>query len=320
MRIAVRLNAELKGGVEVGRFRIGAHQTVVAAIYILMLAYPVKALAQEGSSLLDKQALPDAPDIHLATVPASDSMQGQTSNGTIPCPIPGRPGSDRDAPASSVFACDPTSIRVTASVAQIAEAQISLEEKQRILGIMPNFFTAYAPNPAPLSRKQKFTLAFKSATDPVAFMISGAYAGVEQANNTYSGFGQGPEGFAKRYAANYADTFVGTMISSAAFPSLLKQDPRYFYQGTGSVRSRVIHAISCSVLSKGDNGHWQPSYSGILGGFAAGAISNLYYPAQNRNGLSLTFGNAATGIVSGALQNLLQEFVIKKFTPRVPRY
>jgi len=211
-------------------------------------------------------------------------------------------------------------VQVTASTQQIAQEQIVQEEKQRVLGIIPNFYIAYAPNPAPLSSRQKFHLALRSSIDPVAFITSGVYAGIEQADNTFSGYGQGMQGYTKRFAANYADTFIGTMISSAILPSVLKQDPRYFYKGTGTIRSRAFYAIANAVISKGDNGHWQPSYSSIIGGLAAGGISNLYYPAHDRNGVSLTFENALSGIASGAVQNLFQEFFIRKLTPKVPDY
>ena len=211
-------------------------------------------------------------------------------------------------------------VRVTASTEQIAQEQVNQEEKQRVLGIIPNFYVVYAPNPAPLNARQKFHLALKSAMDPVAFVTSGVYAGIEQGNNDFSSYGQGAQGYTKRCLANYADTFIGTMISSAGLPSLLKQDPRYFYKGTGTTGSRAFYAIASAVISKGDNGHWQPSYSSIIGGLAAGGISNVYYPARDRNGVSLTFENALTGIASGAIQNLFQEFLIRKLTPKVPDY
>ena len=81
------------------------------------------------------------------------------------------------------------------------------------------------------------------------------------------------------------------MIGDAILPSILKQDPRYFYKGSGTTRSRILYALANAVVCKGDNGHWQPDYSGILGSLAAGGISNLYYPASNRNGVQLTFEN-----------------------------
>jgi hypothetical protein len=211
-------------------------------------------------------------------------------------------------------------VRVTATAEQIAQEQVVQEEKQRVLGIIPNFYIAYASNPAPLNSRQKFHLALKSTTDPVAFLTSSVYAGIEQANNNFAGYGQGVQGYTKRFAANYADTFIGTMISSAALPSLFKQDPRYFYKGAGTIRSRTLYAIANAVVSKGDNGRWQPSYSSVIGGLAAGGISNLYYPARDRHGFSLTFENTLTGFASGAVQNLIQEFFIRKLTPKVPDY
>jgi hypothetical protein len=149
-------------------------------------------------------------------------------------------------------------------------------------------------------------------------MVGGA-AGVQQAQNHFQGYGQGAQGYAKRFGAGYADTVAGTFVGSAILPSILKQDPRYFYKGTGSVRSRFLYAIANAFICKGDNGRWQPNYSSMLGSVAAGAISNIYYPAQDRDGVDLTFENAAIGIGSGALTNVLQEFLIKKLTPKTPK-
>lgn len=209
-------------------------------------------------------------------------------------------------------------VEVRLKPAEIAQEQVQVEEKQRILGAIPNFYVSYVPNAAPLTTKQKFQLAWKSTIDPVSFGITGAIAGVEQLDNAYGGYGQGAEGYAKRYGASYADLVSGTFIGGAILPSLLKQDPRYFYKGTGSRKSRFFYAVAMSVVCKGDNGHWQANYSGILGGLAAGGISNLYYPDNDRNGLSLTFENAAIGIGEGAAVNVIQEFIIRKLTPHSP--
>jgi hypothetical protein len=81
----------------------------------------------------------------------------------------------------------------------------------------------------------------------------------------------------------------------------------------------MLYAVANSVICKGDNKQWQPNYSNILGSLAAGGISNLYYPARDRNGASLTFENAAIGVGATAISNLLQEFVIRKLTPKVSR-
>jgi hypothetical protein len=211
-------------------------------------------------------------------------------------------------------------VRVTASQEEIAQAQIKEEETQRVLGVIPNFYVSYVPNASPLTKRQKLDLAWKTAIDPVSFLAAGAFAGIEQADNTFSGYGQGAQGYAKRFAASYGDGVIGNMIGGAMLPSLLKQDPRYFYKGTGTTQSRVLYAIANAVICKGDNGHWQANYSGILGGLAAGGISNLYYPASNRDGLTLTFENALIGTGEAAAQNLFQEFVVRRLTPKLPKY
>ena len=189
-----------------------------------------------------------------------------------------------------------------------------------MFGFIPNFYVTYDPHPVSLTSKQKFELAWKTTVDPVTFAIIGGIAGVQQAENAFSGYGQGAQGYAKRYAASYADVVTGTLLGSAILPSLLKQDPRYFYKGTGSTRSRSLYAIANSVICKGDNGRWQANYSNILGNLAAGGISNLYYPAQNRNGAALTFENAAIGIGATAAANLVEEFLMRKLTPNVPNH
>jgi hypothetical protein len=210
-----------------------------------------------------------------------------------------------------------TEVRVTPPTFEIAEEQIKEQEKQKALGFIPNFYVSYVPNAAPLAPRQKFELAWKTMIDPVTFGITGAIAGIQQAQNDFSGYGQGADGYAKRYGAAYADAAIGTMIGGAILPSLFKQDPRYFYKGTGSFRSRFLYAIANAVVCKGDNGKWQANYSGLLGGLAAGGISNLYYPASDRDA-GLTFQNFAIGIGAAAAANVLQEFVVKKLTPNLP--
>ena len=209
-------------------------------------------------------------------------------------------------------------VEVTESQAQLAEDEVKVEEKQRVLGVIPNFYVSYLPHAVPLTPRLKFQLAWKSILNPYTFGITGGIAGIEQAENAFSGYGQGAQGYAKRYGAAYADLVTGTFIGGAILPSLFKQDPRYFYKGTGSKKSRLLYAIAMSVVCKGDNGRWQLDYSGIMGGLAAGGISNLYYPDQNRNGVALTFENALIGIGGGAAGNILQEFVVRRFTPHVP--
>jgi hypothetical protein len=246
-----------------------------------------------------------------------------TSNGFATQVVTGalRPGQTYEANAIVLTMNGTTSdVIVTASQVEIAQELLKQEETQRVLGVIPNFYVTYVPNAPPLTSKQKFNLAWKSSIDPVTFLAVGVFAGTEQAANSFSGFGQGAQGYAKRFGAGYADSFIGAMIGGAILPSWWNQDPRYFYKGTGSTRSRVMYAIENSVICKGDNGHWQVNYSAIIGGLAAGGISNLYYPPGSRSGAGLTFENALIGTAGSAVQNLFQEFVIRKLTPRVPNY
>jgi hypothetical protein len=198
---------------------------------------------------------------------------------------------------------------------ELAEVQIREEEKQRVFGIIPNFYVTYDRNAVPLTAKQKFGLAWKSSTDPITFLGVGAIAGINQAANSWSGYGQGMQGYAKRYGATYGDVFSGTYIGGAILPSLLKQDPRYFYKGTGSKRSRLFYAIASSFICKGDNGRWQPNYSNVGGNLAAGGIANLYYPASNRHGASLVFSTAAIRLTETTVANIFQEFIVPRWTP-----
>jgi hypothetical protein len=249
-----------------------------------------------------------APGSFLLTISAPN-FATQTSSGAL------QPGEARIVPPISlILAAATTQVRVGLTPTEIAEVQIQTEEAQRVLGFIPNFYVSYVPDAEPLSSKQKFQLAGRSLLDPVTFGVTAAVAGMEQEANVFSGYGHGPEGYAKRFGAAYTDRVTSTFIGSAILPSLLKQDPRYFYKGTGSKRSRILYAIENAVICKGDNGRWQPNYSYIMGDFASSGLSNLYYPAQDR-GVGLTFANAFIGIGGTAAANILQEFVIRKLTP-----
>lgn len=246
---------------------------------------------------------------------SSEGFATQTVTGVL------APGQAYDAKTIMLPMVEATNeVRVSAEAQQeIAQEQIHIEEQQRVLGVLPNYYVSYAKNPMPLTSRQKFQLAFRSNVDPFTFLLTGAFAGIEQAENTFAGYGQGMQGYGKRFGANYADTVVSNTIGGAILPSLFHQDPRYFYKGTGSIRARTEYAIATAVICKGDNMRWQFNYSGILGGLAAGGISNLYYPQSDRSGVALTFENMAVGLAGSALQNVFQEFVVKKLTPSARR-
>lgn len=190
---------------------------------------------------------------------------------------------------------------------QQAEKDVQAQEHQRILGLMPAFNTTNNENAVPLSPGQKIRLSFRSAVDPWQFGITLVAAGLGQAQNSHPGYGQGLEGYGKRYAASYADLFDGTVIGNGLLPAALHQDPRYFRLGHGSAWHRFLYALSTNVICKGDNGHWQPNISNVGGNIISGEISQYYYPKSER-GAGLVFSNAFVVTGEGAFGSELLEF------------
>ena len=222
-------------------------------------------------------------------------------------------------PVALQLASTMTDVEVTVTRHEIAEDQMHFEENQRVLGVFPNFYVSYGKNPAPFSAGQKFRLALRTSVDPISIAIPGVIASVEQWQDGFSGYGQGAAGYAKRFGASSADSAISIMITDAILPSILRQDPRYFYKGTGSIRSRALYAVATAVICKGDNGRWQPNYSNVLGNLAAASISNLYYPPTDRHGLGLTVDNWLIGTASGGAGTLFQEFLVKKISRGIHR-
>jgi hypothetical protein len=194
------------------------------------------------------------------------------------------PGQFLDVTGITLAVIDTVTVQAAFSTDEIATQQVDLETKQRAFGILPMFYAVYDPNTVPLGSKLKFKLALRTAIDPFSIGADFFLAGVKQASDTPS-YGQGTLGYAKRVGADCANGFTDIMIGRAALPAVLHQDPRYFYQGTGSKKSRVLHALSGPFIAKGDNGHWQPNFSSVGGYLASGAIANTYYPERNRGGV-----------------------------------
>ena len=212
-----------------------------------------------------------------------------------------------------------TEVHVGLPPEELAEVQIKEEEKQRVFGVIPNFYVSYAPNAAPITTKHKFELAWKSASDPVTLVGVGFLAGLGQAGDRWGAYGQGAQGYAKRYGASYANVFASTFIGGAVMPSVLKQDPRYFYKGSGSKRSRILYAVASSVICKGDNGRWQPNYSNVIGSFAGAGLQAAYLPANDRRGSGFIVSSALIRLGETSLAGVLQEFVFSRITPNRPR-
>lgn len=211
-----------------------------------------------------------------------------------------------------------TDVKVGLSPEEVAEVEVKEQEKQRVLGFIPNFYASYVPDAAPLPSRLKFQLAWKSVSDPISILGAGALAGIYQASDQLNGYGQGAAGYGKRFGAVYGDVLIGTFIDSAILPTVLHQDPRYFYRGPNSSGSRFMYAIGNAVICKGDNKKYQPNYSAILGSFITSGIAQTYYPGSDR-GTGLYFEAALIRIAEGSVAGIFQEYVVKHLTPHLKK-
>jgi hypothetical protein len=201
---------------------------------------------------------------------------------------------------------------VAMTVEQLARQQVSAAEEQRVLGIIPNFYIVYDPHPVPLTTRLKYELAFKASTDAISILGDVALAGIYQAADTPS-FQQGMKGYGQRFGTAFAGSFTNIMVGGAILPSLLHQDPRYFYQGTGSFQSRALHALSAPFVCKGDNGHRQFNASSIGGDLVSSSLSNAYFPPQDR-GVGIVLSNLVINTGGRMANAMAQEFILSKFT------
>jgi hypothetical protein len=225
------------------------------------------------------------------------------------------PGQDKTLPEIKLrILAVQRAVTVTYSSQEIAAKQLKSEEQQRVLGFIPNTYVTYEPHPEPLTTKMKFHLAFKDLTHPVFFARTAAWAGVEQAGGLRN-YPQNARGYGDRLGTGLADGVTEGLIGNAVLPSLLHQDPRYFYQGSGTKKSRALHAILAAFICKGDNGQTQPNYSTWGGSLISSSISLAYYPSSDRNARHV-FGNFGIGMGLHVAGGLAQEFILGKFTSR----
>ena len=181
------------------------------------------------------------------------------------------------------------------------------EESQRGFGVLPMFAVTSRRNAPPLTPRQKFRLFSKSAFDPFVFAEVGIQAGISQAQNSFPDYGQGAAGFARRYGAALGDSVSSNFFSNFAWPVLLKQDPRYFRSGQGSIKRRIAYSLAQVFVAHTDKGGRSINFSNILGAASAGGVSNLYYPESDR-GFTLTMTRAGIALIYGSLGGLLNEF------------
>lgn len=193
-----------------------------------------------------------------------------------------------------------------------AKPQDQLEKKtsnDRIFWTLPNFLTIEnAANSAPLTAREKFKVTARGVFDPFEFILTGFVAGLNQAADSNPSYGQGMQGYGKRYGTAYGDNLIENFMSAAVLPSLLHQDPRFYQLGHGGFVRRTAHALSRVFVTRSDAGHTQANYSELGGAFGAAAISIYTYHPHSERGIEDVVGVWGTQISWDAATYVLKEF------------
>jgi hypothetical protein len=256
-----------------------------------------ESVTRDVASLAEEEDLPQAPS--QQTTPPAAPAQPTTGPATQNGQSSAAP-QDGQGPASGIAPDQKDQ-------SEVGNEQLKKQEKQRVLGIVPAFNAVYEGKVPPLTPGQKMKLMWKSTTDIYVFGFAAVTAGIGQAQNSHEDYGQGVEGYAKRFGANYVDTADGNFWGNAILPIVMHEDPRYFRLGHGTFTHRLLYSMSTTVWCKRDNGTEGPNYANLLGNLIAGGISNFYYPAEDR-GVGQTFQNAATVTAEGMIGAALIEF------------
>ena len=198
------------------------------------------------------------------------------------------------------------------------------EQSRRVLGVLPQFAVTNRQDAPPLAPHEKLHLFAKSAFDPVTIGLVAFQAGLSQEQNEFPAYGQGMQGYGKRFRASLADSVSSGFFSNFFYPTLLKEDPRYFRLGEGSFGHRFVYGIKQEFVCHTDRGGRAFNFSNVLGAFTSGALSNLYYPGktlirttntvppmpvyENDRGVGLTMSRATIALGYGMGGGLLDEF------------
>jgi hypothetical protein len=185
--------------------------------------------------------------------------------------------------------------------------QKEAEDSKRVFGVVPLFSVTNQANAAPLTPGQKFKLFERTGFDYFNFLSTGFQAALSQASNEFPQYGQGVEGYAKRYGATFADQVSSNFFANFVYPVLLKEDPRYFRLGYGSAKKRIFHAVEQEFVAHKDHGGRTFAFDNILGAFTSGTLSNAYYPSNDR-GVGLTISRSLIAILYGSAGGLFNEF------------
>lgn len=179
---------------------------------------------------------------------------------------------------------------------------------RHIFWVVPAFNVDYASNFHPLTPKEKFDEWARGAYDPLGLAAGAFEAGTEYSPTSgFCDYGQGWRGYGECFGSAELDANVSSFFGDFVFTVLMHQDPRYFRLGHGSFGRRLWYAVSRVWLTHSDSGHIVFYSSALSGTVLAAAVSNLYYPQQER-GFSLTLSRIGWDLGDTALYNAAAEF------------
>jgi hypothetical protein len=158
-----------------------------------------------------------------------------------------------------------------------------------------------------LAPRQKFHLFIRNTFEPVTVISAAFNAGLEQAQDTDPTFGQGAEGYGKRFGASMADLVSSDLFHTFIFPVIFRQDPRYYRLGQGTTGERTGHALTHVFVARGDSGKKMFNYSEWLGTAASVSLGNTYHPG-NRRGVGPASERIAISVGTDVGFDLLREF------------
>jgi hypothetical protein len=206
-----------------------------------------------------------------------------------------------------LFVCLAASAWAQENPAPAPPGQTEAAPDKRVFGVLPNYRTANETAVyTPITAKQKFTIGAKDSFDYPLLLLAGVFAGLGQVTNENPSFGQGMAGYGRRIGTAYADQAIGNMMTEAIYPSLLREDPRYFRRGHGSVGSRTWYALTRVMVTRTDSGGTRFNFSEWVGNATAAAISNAYYPDNRRVGANAA--KLCEMVGTDAISQVLKEF------------
>src|ERR1700761_2365027 len=259
-----------------------------AVVALVLLFAEPRVRGQVANATLN---LPDAPLANLSqtsTQTDAPAASGQSSSQTSPVPSKAPPLTPEEQRRK-------------------AQEQLEQEEHQRVWAVVATFNTTANREAVPLSPGQKYQLFFKSASDPWPFLLASVLAGIGQAENSLPEYGQGVQGYGKRFGAEYGDYFIGNFLGNAVLASLWHEDPRYYQRGHGTYLRRALWAATGTVWSKRDSGTWGPNYANVVGNMCGAAVANVYYPESERT-VGGTIGRGFSVTAQGIIGSEVIEF------------